>query len=110
MAVEEFQFLLNTLNDGVPLSQRVGLQYRHSCTLTATHRRLSQGARFGLHEEDDPPLFDTMLHTVVAYPFYAQHFPYREDYQVTTVEYAQRNHYQCSHDGLNLPTTFFPAP
>ena len=37
MAVEEYQFLVDSLNNGVPLEQRVGLQFRNTNPLGAFH-------------------------------------------------------------------------
>ena len=43
MAVEEFQFLIDSTNKGLPLEQRVGLQFRNANPIPATHCRPSLG-------------------------------------------------------------------
>ena len=61
MAVEEFQFLIDSINKGLPLEQRVGLQFRSANPIPATHYRPSWGEQSGLHGPISKVPLDTMI-------------------------------------------------
>ena len=110
MAVEEFQFLVDSLNNGVPLEQRVGLQFRNTNSLGATDFRPSLGEQNAIHSAIPRKTLDTMLMMHVSLPVFTQHEPYRKDYQLTTVREVRAGGSQCKDDGRDLPSNYFPVP
>ena len=110
MAVEEFQFILDSINKGLPLEKRVGLQFRNANPIPATHFRPSWGEQNGLHGPIPKAPLDIMITMQVSWPYFKQHEPYRKDYQLTTVREVQSTGLKCKDDGSDLPSNFFPVP
>ena len=88
MCLEECQYVVDTINKNKPMSQRVGLLFRHSSSLAGTHYRPSLGSEQGLHGEDpDAPYSnDTMCVLVHLWPEIAQHKNHRAWYEKNTVK------------------------
>jgi hypothetical protein len=63
MCLEECQYVVDAINKDKPLSQRVGLLFRHSTSLAGTHYRPSEGSTRGLHgfDPDVTCASDTMV-------------------------------------------------
>ena len=110
MAAEEYQYLVDSINKGIPLKQRVGLQFRNANPMAATHRRMSRGEEKGLHGPHLQAFLDTMLMLHVSWPFFKQHEAYREAYQRTTVRDLRQAFATCEDDGSDLPSNCFPSP
>ena len=77
MAVEEFQLILDSINKGLPLEKRVGLQFRNANPIPATHFRPSWGEQNGLHGPIPKAPLDTMIMMQVSWPYFKQHEAYR---------------------------------
>ena len=110
MAVEEFQFLIDSINKGLPLEQPVGLQFRNANPIPATHYRPSLGEQNGFHVPIPRVPLDTMIMMHVSWPVFKQHEPYRKDHQLTTVREVRSTGLQCKDDGSDLPSNYFPVP
>ena len=105
----KYQFLVDAINEGQPLEQRVGLQFRNSNPIPATHCRVSVGEEKGLHGPSPKVHLDTMIMMHVSWPVFKQHEPYRRDYQLTTVRDVRNSGLTCKDDGSDLPSNYFPV-
>jgi len=110
MAADEFQFVLDIANKDVPISKRIGLQFRNVNPLDATHYRPSIGEIEGIHCAKPKGYLDTMLCFHVSLPLFNQQDAYRRAYEQITVKSHRNDGLTCKDDGSDLPTIFFPTP
>ena len=117
MCLEECQYVVDAINKDKPLSQRVGLQFRHSTSLAGTHHRPSEGSLQGLHgfDPDVSSASDTMVVMCLFWPEIAQHGSHRAWYEANTVramreDVGGNDDFVVSDTGHNLYTKYFSSP